>query len=73
MPFCEIIQLEVPQNFPLEAYQSFIRAVRDTIPTHLESYREFGGASNLIAWRFRACIEYKDAYLDSSGRFGVAS
>ncbi|MGB9151448.1 MAG: hypothetical protein WCB36_14515 [Burkholderiales bacterium] len=35
-----------------------------------EAWNEFGGASNLIGWRFRACYEEMELYVESWNAYG---
>lgn len=65
MPFAELYQLDLPAEFPLTECEAFCRAVRSRVDTKSDAWREFGGASNLVAWRFRACVEYREQYLQS--------
>lgn len=63
--FSEVLQLHLPTEFPLAEFEAFVRSARETIPSGSDARREFNGASNLIGWRFRACVEYRLAYLSS--------
>lgn len=70
--FVDSLKLEMPNLFPAIQYQSFMQASRDVLlePKH-EAWTEFAGASNLIAWRFRASHEYLRSYLDSWNKTGA--
>lgn len=75
MPFCEITQLELPEPFPVSDFQKFVVAAKTLLPAGQPVppiRREFLGASNLVAWRFRACVESHRAFLDSWRKFGAA-
>jgi len=51
--------IDMPNEFPeleLAAYMAFARSVLLS-NDHMEAWREFAGASNLLAWRYRACWE----------------
>ena len=63
----DIICLDVPDNFPDGAFIAFLEYARLHLlnTSHDEPWREFGGASNLIPWRFRACFEDWEAYKSS--------
>ena len=54
----------MPDAFPCEAFTRYREAARRVLETPYSSdaQKEFGGASNLIAWRFRACHEDWQAY-----------
>jgi len=69
--FSDVLQLEMPSSFPLVEYEAFVYAVRQVTDAHSVARKEFGGASNLIGWRFRAFCEYKDKYLHSWHKFGA--
>jgi len=60
----EHLHIKVPATFPIEQFDSFMGAAKSTLlPNKGDPWREFGGASNLIAWRYRACIEYFERYI----------
>src|SRR5688572_13472322 len=65
MPLSKAHCLELPAEFPLASFEAFYDAARERLPKASEVRREFNGASNLIAWRFRACIESQDAFFAS--------
>lgn len=65
MPFSNVLQLYIPLVFPLEAFEEFVNTVRTVTASDSEARREFNGASNLIGWRFRACVEDKEGYMAS--------
>ncbi len=65
MPFSNVLQLYIPSLFPLEAFEEFVNTVRTVTASDSEARREFNGASNLIGWRFRACVEDKEGYMAS--------
>lgn len=70
--FCDKLQLELPDAFPCLAYEAFLDASRAILlPCKGNPWREFAGASNLIAWRFRASSEYLNAYLCSWEELGT--
>lgn len=57
MTFCEDLCLEMPDNFPVTELIGFMaEARRVLIPggNASSAWKEFGGASNLIGWRYRA-------------------
>lgn len=57
MVFSTEHQLELPDNFPADEMVAFMASARHVLltPGKSEAWKEFGGASNLIGWRFRAC------------------
>ena len=67
MPFSEVLQLFMPSLFPLKAFEEFVTSTSSVILPSSEARREFGGASNLIGWRFRACVEDKEGYMLHGG------
>ncbi len=62
----------MPDDFPIEELSRFIAAARRVLlqPDKSPAWQEFGGASNLIGWRFRAASEHWIAYKDSATRLG---
>lgn len=61
----------MPSLFPLKAFEDFVNSVRVVILPSSEARREFSGASNLIGWRFRACVEDKEDYMASWRKYGA--
>lgn len=61
---CEENAIEMPDAFPCPAFTRYREAARRVLETPYgsDAQKEFGGASNLIAWRFRACHEDWQAY-----------
>ena len=53
---CAENALDMPDAFPCEAFTRYREAARRVLETPYgsDAQKEFGGASNLIAWRFRA-------------------
>jgi hypothetical protein len=72
MKFSEVLKLDMPDEFPLVEFEAFVNAVRTVAGPKSEARGEFGGASNLIGWRFRASVEYREMYLDSWRQHGAA-
>jgi hypothetical protein len=60
-------QLEMPDSFPADAMVAFMAAARSIVltPTKSAAWKELGGASNLIGWRFRGCYEEMHTYINS--------
>ena len=58
MIYCDENCLDMPDDFPAEEYTNLMAVARRTLlnPKGVE-WREFGGASNLIGWRYRAATE----------------
>lgn len=67
--------IEVPSSFPIREATAFREAARRllTQPFAGEEWLEFGGASNLIAWRYRAMLEDWHWYRDSWLSIGVVA
>ena len=70
MAFSPPHQLDLPEPFPQESFARFYAAARAQLPYPSQSRNEFNGAGNLIGWRFRACLEYRDSYMTSWNRIG---
>ena len=70
MLFSEILQLHMPSSFPLVPFEDFIEKGRAVFGANSQARREFGGASNIIGWRFKACEEYKEGYMSSWRQYG---
>ena len=51
---------------------AFMASARQILlnPTMSEAWKEFGGASNLIGWRFRSSYEDMNNYIESWRKFG---
>lgn len=57
MPYLDVICLNMPDDFPAADYCEFMGQARRVIAPEkgeVPAWKELGGASNLIAWRFRA-------------------
>jgi len=67
MVFSTTHQLELPDSFPADAMDAFMAAARSIVltPTKSDAWKELGGASNLIGWRFRGCHEDMNTYINS--------
>lgn len=73
MAFSEEVQLELPDSFPDVAFTDFMAAARSMLlPEKGRPWNELAGASNLIAWRYRASSEDLDAYRSSWDLLGGA-
>ncbi len=71
MSFNENVQLELPDSFPGDAYDSFMTAARAVLlRVKGAAWGEFAGASNLIAWRYRNCYEQLEDYAESWEKHG---
>lgn len=71
MAYCAEYCLEMPEDFPIEELTQFM-AIARRILLKLEkssSWVEFGGAANLIGWRYRASFEYWQTYKYSLTKF----
>jgi len=60
-------QLDLPDSFPVEELVEFMACARSVLltPSISDVWKEFGGCSNLIGWRFRACYEDMMRYIES--------
>lgn len=74
MTFCTELCLELPDEFPVVEFTAFMaEARRVLIPGGSASavWKEFGGASNLVGWRYRASFDawhqYRSAVKASGG------
>ncbi|WP_143434336.1 hypothetical protein [Hydrogenophaga sp. H7] len=67
--------IEVPSSFPIREAAAFRVTARRllTQPFAGKEWLEFGGASNLIAWRYRAMVEDWHWYRDSWLSVGAAA
>lgn len=72
MVFSTEHQLEIPDSFPADEMVAFMAAARSILllPTKSDAWKELGGASNLIGWRFRCCHEHMIQYLNSWNAHG---
>ena len=59
MKYCAEYCIEVPDDFPVDEFTSFMAAARGVLlqPHKEPEWSEFAGASNLIGWRYRASSE----------------
>jgi hypothetical protein len=57
--FSEVLKLDLPDLFPLQEFEQYHFAAREVLPRPSDYRTEFGRASNVTAWRFRACVEHK--------------
>lgn len=57
--YCAENDLDMPDTFPCKAFTRYRETARRVLetPYGTDAQKEFGGASNLIGWRFRACHE----------------
>jgi hypothetical protein len=62
--YCTENALDMPDAFPCKAFTRYRETARRVLetPYGTDAQKEFGGASNLIGWRFRACHEDWQAY-----------
>lgn len=63
----------MPSLFPLQAFEEFVNSAREATLVNSEARHEFGGASNIIGWRFRACVEDKEGYMASWRQYGAGA
>jgi hypothetical protein len=66
MSFNTTVQLEMPETFPNLEFDVFVAVGRTLLESKSPLRREFDPATNLIAWRYRACSEFLEMYLHSS-------
>lgn len=72
MIYCAEYCIDMPDDFPIEELARFMAAARQVLlhPDVSPAWQEFGGASNLIGWRFRASSEHWIAYRNSASSLG---
>jgi hypothetical protein len=71
MTFCAEFRIEVPDSFPLEAWDKFLNFGRQAIAGHNDPGGDYIRAMGCVVYRFRACREAIDsmiAYWHRSGR-----
>ncbi len=73
MPFSAVLQLELPELFPLEEFEAYYYVAREVLPQLSEFRSEFNRAANTVGWRFRACLEHKEALCQSWAAHGPHS
>lgn len=68
MVYCAEYCLEMPDDFPADELIQFMTSARQVLinPDVSPAWKEFGGASNLIGWRFRATSEYWSSFKAAS-------
>lgn len=74
MRYCAEYCIDVPDDFPVDELTAFMAAARKVLLRDGKGleWREFGGASNLIGWRYRASSEHWLYYKHSWEAEGVA-
>jgi hypothetical protein len=65
VPFSEVLQLDLPDPFPVTEFEAYHRSARAMLERPSDQRREFNAASNLIGWRLRASIEHAQALTES--------
>ena len=72
MTYCAEYCIEMPDDFPVDELTRFMAAARRVLLAAgtPPAWQEFGGASNLIGWRFRASSEDCLAYKTSLAKYG---
>ncbi len=72
MTFSKEYQIDVPDSFPIGELDNFMASARRiTLANGMSAaWLEFGGASNLIGWRYRQCHEEMTYYLQSWQNYG---
>lgn len=72
MAFNDELKLNLPDSFPAQEFVDFMSAARAVLlPNKTDAWREFGGASNLIGWRFRSSYENMMSYVESWRTYGA--
>lgn len=61
--------LSVPSGFPFDEYESIHKFVSGKLAGHT-SYEHFAGSWNAIAYRYCACIEHGDNFINSLSSHG---
>jgi len=63
--------IKLPDEFPDQEFKSFMESSKSILLANKGSaWVEFGGATNLIAWRFRSCYEEMQEYRKSWFDYG---
>jgi len=73
--FVEEVCIDLPTSFPIKAFVEFRASARSILispQAKAPQWAEFAGASNLIAWRFRAAVEALERFTESWLRQGAA-
>ena len=56
------IEIAMPDDFPIESFEAIHARVVSSAARHEKATKEYYGAENGIAYRFRACCEYSEDY-----------
>jgi hypothetical protein len=61
----DTVGIEVPADFPLEAYDEFHKKIAPLQPKYPEAYKHYAGGWNAVAYRFASCAEYDAEFTKS--------
>jgi hypothetical protein len=75
MSYCKEYCIDMPDDFPADELTEFLAVARQKLLLGGNSpeWKELGGASNLIGWRFRACSEDWLTLKNSHIRYGESA
>ena len=59
------IDLEMPADFPVTSYEAIFLRMVNKKDTHPDSWKQFVGSWNTVAYRFLSCTEYCSKFTDS--------
>jgi len=62
--------LEMPPDFPADAYHAIHLKIAACVETHKETYSEFAGAWNALSYRYKAVAEYDQLFTASIVKHG---
>jgi hypothetical protein len=60
------VGIEVPPDFPEEAYNDFAEKLAPLQPKHREAYRHYAGGWNAVAYRFTSAAEFDAEFTKST-------
>lgn len=73
MTYCAELCLELPDDFPVTEFMAFMAEARLVLlpgGNKSDAWKEFGGASNLIGWRYRASFDAWHEHRESVKAYG---
>ncbi|QDV38782.1 hypothetical protein [Tautonia plasticadhaerens] len=64
MAFCQSLQFELPDSFPLEPWETLLDLGRIFKPQQPEAWGDLASAMISVAYRYRSCCEALDSIVD---------
>lgn len=64
MAFCQSLQLELPDSFPLGPWETLLDLGRRLKPQQPEAWGDLAGALTSVAYRYRSCCEALGSIVD---------